>query len=490
MNPSDDERYSTATPAEDDRLPRSTAQPGLPSDVDAAPALVPDQLEPGLAPGARGPGAERRKLDQERGRIELSVAAERVLLVGIRTGQQAQYEADESLRELSALVATAGGVPIDEGFRQRVVSPAAGRYLGSGKVEEIKERLAQGGIDAVAVDVQLTPRQARNLENDWNCKVLDRSEIILDIFADHAQTHQARVQVELAQLRYTRGRLRRMWTHLDREGSAGIGSRGPGEKQLEVDRRLIRKRIGDLQRELEGIEERKAREVEERIARAVTVGLVGYTNAGKSTLMNTLTDAGVSTGDQLFHTLETRTRRWPLADGLEVLLSDTVGFISNLPHHLIASFHATLEEAAHASMLLHVVDVSHPEALLQMRSVDQVLRDLGLDKRELVVVFNKVDKLEDRSELAEMQNLHPDYVMLSAATGEGVDDLCDRVRRHVLDQLVQARFTLDYTDRRVTDIERVGIMLERSYDGDGQTLAGRFWPADYKRLLSLGLEPG
>jgi GTP-binding protein HflX len=409
------------------------------------------------------------------------------LVVGVKSAHQARYEAEESLRELEALVATAGGRVIDRAF-QVVDRPAPSTYLGTGKVEEIKQRIAAGDIDVVAVDVQLTARQVRNLETACECKVLDRSEVILDIFADHAQTHQARVQVELAQLRYTRGRLRRMWTHLGRAGG-GIGTRGPGEKQLEVDRRVVRKRIEELENELTGIEQRKTREVAGRNRGAITVGLVGYTNAGKSTLMNALTDAGVSACDQLFHTLETRTRRWQLPGGPDVLLSDTVGFISNLPHHLIASFHATLEEATSASLLLHVVDAAHPEAALQMHAVQSVLHQLGLDRSEILTVFNKVDRVIDHGELSGLLVEYPDHVLVSALTGQGLTTLAARVARHVETRLKHVCFHVPYQEAQgAKEVERHGLSLERVYDEHGVAIRGWFWPGDLARLTQLGLQ--
>ncbi len=448
------------------------------------PKEPPAELVGPRAPEPLG-GRPRRGAPLER--EELSVQAERVLLVGLRVGRLPAYEAEESLRELAALVGTAGGVVVGQ-YTQHLGHPVSGTYIGKGKILEIKARVAEGGVDAVAFDNQLTPRQLKNLEQRLECKVLDRTEVILDIFADHAQTHQAKVQVELAQLRYTRGRVRGMWAHLERLGG-GIGTRGPGEKQIETDRRLLKKRIEDLEEELAGIEERKAREVAGRTSQAVTIGIVGYTNAGKSTLMNALTDAGVEADDQLFKTLETRTRKWDLGEGIEVLLSDTVGFINNLPHHLVASFHATLEEAARSSLLLNVIDSSHPEAALQMRAVETTLATMGMAGQERVCVFNKIDRLADRSELGQLLLDHPDHVLISARTGVGIGDLVARVRRHVFERLERVTFRLAHGDKRLARVEAVGMQLERRYDQHGALITGHFWPPQLHQLATMGLVP-
>src|SRR5690606_1349627 len=256
-------------------------------------------------------------------------------------------------------------------------------------------------------------------------KVLDRTEVILDIFSTHAQTYEARLAVELAQLEYSLPRLKRMWTHLSRM-KMGIGMRGPGEKQLETDRRLVEKRIHDLRTELKEIEQRKERQVAAR-SEHMTVSLVGYTNAGKSTLMNALTQAGVKAEDKLFATLDTRTRRWQLPNWGPVLLSDTVGFIRDLPHGLVASFKATLEEARQADLLLHVADASNPAVLDQISAVYTVLQELGIEEKGTVLVLNKIDRLEDRGLLASVLKRYPNALPISAVTGEGVAELHQKV---------------------------------------------------------------
>jgi GTP-binding protein HflX len=298
-------------------------------------------------------------------------------------------------------------------------------YLGKGKVDELRVMVQARDADAVVFDNDLTPAQTRNLEKALSVKVLDRTELILDIFASRAQTHQSRLAVELAQLQYSLPRLKQMWNHLSRL-KMGIGMRGPGEKQLEVDRRLVEKKIHDMQTELAAIERRKQREVAARSDR-MTVSLVGYTNAGKSTLMNALTGSDVLAENKLFATLDTRTRRWQLPGWGPVLLSDTVGFIRDLPHHLIASFKATLEEARQANLLLHVADASNPAAYDQIATVYKVLEELGIEAKDTLLVLNKVDALEDRSRLDGLLNRYPNAVPISARSGLGLDRLAQAV---------------------------------------------------------------
>ena len=274
---------------------------------------------------------------------------------------------------------------------QKRQDPDVATYIGSGKVEELKELAEANEADLVVFDNDLAPSQTRNLEKALGVKVIDRTEVILDIFATRASTHEAHLQVELAQLDYALPRLKRMWTHLSRY-KGGIGVRGPGEKQLEEDRRLVVHRIQDLKAKLAKVQARKEREVAGR-GEVATVSLVGYTNAGKSTLMNALTSAGVLVADKLFATLDTRTRRWQFRGGGHVLLSDTVGFIRNLPHSLVASFKATLEEARQADLLLHVVDASNPEAEKQIEAVKAVLEELELVDQPTLLVLNKADRV-------------------------------------------------------------------------------------------------
>jgi GTP-binding protein HflX len=354
---------------------------------------------------------------------------ERVFVCGVR-GFDTEVGADEDLAEACGLVAAAAAEVVGEGVIQRKQRADAATLFGRGKVEEIHVEIRRLTPDAVVVDNDLTPAQVRNLEKAWGLRVVDRSELILDIFARRAQTKQARLQVELAQNEYLAPRLKRMWTHLERT-EAAIGTRGPGETQLETDKRLLKRRIQVLRDELREIEARRQREVGSR-SDQFTIGLVGYTNAGKSTLLNRLTGSREFVADQLFATLDTRTRQWKLSDGRTVLLSDTVGFLQRLPHHLVSSFHATLEETLAADLLLHVIDGSHPRVGAQMDAVETVLAGLARNSRAGILVINKVDRLDDRIGLQMLRNgRNQEAVYVSAATGEGLDQLEQVVARRL-----------------------------------------------------------
>jgi GTP-binding protein HflX len=386
-------------------------------------------------------------------RNELTVRLERAFLVSVALPER-PWTSSDPLEELRGLATTAGAIVVG-GLTQRRVKINPGSYIGKGKLIELQQQAEAVDADVIIFDNDLSPGQIRNLEKATQTKVLDRSELILDIFATRARSVEARLQVELAQLEYTLPRLRQMWTHLSRfvpggggamtagkhgtGGSMGIGTRGPGETQLETDRRLVDVRIRDLKAKLHEVQARKEREVRSRHEEH-TVSLVGYTNAGKSTLMNALTGAGVYVEDKLFSTLDTRTRQWHIqerraAGGLaenrshwgRVLLSDTVGFIRDLPHHLVASFKATLEETRQARLLLHVVDASNPAAEEQIGAVNRVLKELGCADKPTVLVLNKVDNLTDRSYLDVLLKNHPRGVAISAATGQGLDELGEAV---------------------------------------------------------------
>ncbi len=360
-----------------------------------------------------------------------SVASEAAFLVGVLMNGRSTEE--HPLEELEGLAVTAGARVVGT-LTQRRDTPDVTTYLGSGKVEELQRLAAAADADVVIFDNDLAPSQTRNLEQIIGLKVLDRTELILDIFAGRAQTYEARLAVELAQLQYSLPRLKRMWTHLERI-KGGIGMRGPGEKQLEVDRRLVEKRIHDLSAELQTIYRRKERQVAARVDR-MTVSLVGYTNAGKSTLMNALTEAGVLAVDKLFATLDTRTRRWQLPGWGPVLLSDTVGFIKSLPHHLIASFKATLEEARQADLLLHVADASSPMAKEQITAVYGVLEELGIEAKDTILVLNKIDAVTDRGQVEALRARYPNAVPISARRRIGLDQLADVVSRALSKEFV------------------------------------------------------
>jgi GTPase len=351
-----------------------------------------------------------------------TVASEAAVLVGVLLPNRKSH--GPPLEELEGLAATAG-VRVVGQLVQRRDAPDAAAYLGHGKVEELTRLAAATDADVVIFDNDLSPGQTRNLEKAIGLKVLDRTELILDIFATRAQTAQARLAVELAQLEYAMPRLKRMWTHLSRQ-KKGVGLRGPGETQLEEDRRLVEHRLKDLRRQLNLIERRKEREVAAR-GDLMTVSLVGYTNAGKSTLMNALTDADVFVQDALFATLDTRTRRWQLPGWGPVLLSDTVGFIRDLPHHLIESFKATLEEARQADLLLHVADAANPAVYDQIGAAYRVLEEIGMQRKDTLLVINKVDALPDRARLEGLLKHYPNAVPISAQTGFGLTNLAGTV---------------------------------------------------------------
>ena len=335
-----------------------------------------------------------------------SVQSERAVLVGVLL--ETPVNPDHPLDEIGGLAETAGAQVVAE-LTQRRDRPDQTTYLGKGKVDELAMLVEHNDADVVIFD------------NVLKTKVLDRSEVILDIFAARAQTYEARLAVELAQLEYSLPRLKQMWTHLSRL-KMGIGMRGPGEKQLEVDRRLVEKRIHDLRQEVEQIHGRKERQVAARQDH-MTVSLVGYTNAGKSTLLNTLTGADELAADKLFATLDTRTRRWRLHGWGPVLLSDTVGFIRDLPHRLIASFKATLEETRSADLLLHVADASSPLVEAQIAAVSGVLEELGVENKDTLLILNKIDAVADRVTLDRLLARHPHAVAVSARSGQGISEL-------------------------------------------------------------------
>jgi len=393
-------------------------------------------------------------------RTDLSVKQERAVLVGmILPGSTADPR--DPLGELWSLAKTAGATVVGRVIQRRH-SPDAGTYIGSGKAEEIAHLAMREDADVIIFDNDLSPAQIGALEKIINqtagrklgegIKVLDRSELILDIFATRAQTAEAKLQVELAQMEYTYPRLARMWGHLERlkgGGGMGIGTRGPGETQLETDRRLVRKRVSDLKQGIVRIQERKSRLVAERTRHHFTVCVVGYTNAGKSTLFNTLTAAGTYADDKLFATLDTKTRAWKLERGTEVLLSDTVGFVRDLPHNLVASFKATLEEAIHADLLLHVLDVGHPRARQQFESVHKVLKEIGVSGKPEILLLNKIDTEEGEQAYPEWRTLNPDAIPVSAKTGLGLDKLQEAVYQVVRGQQVDVTLEVSVTNGRV-----------------------------------------
>jgi len=424
--------------------------------------------------------------------ISTRVEPERAILVGVLL--EPPVDPDRPLEELAGLAATAGTAVVAE-VVQRRATPDQTTYLGKGKLAELEQLVEHHDADVVVFDNDLSPAQTRNLERSLGCKVLDRSEVILDIFAARARTHEARLAVELAQLEYSLPRLKRMWTHLSRL-KMGVGMRGPGEKQLEVDRRLVEKRIHDLKADLATVHGRREREVAARRDH-MTVSLVGYTNAGKSTLMNALTGADVVAADQLFATLDTRTRRWRLPGWGPVLLSDTVGFIRDLPHRLIASFKATLEETLTADLLLHVADASSPLVDAQIGAVRSVLAELGVEAKDALLVLNKIDRLPDQAARERVLARYPHAIGISARSGAGLAALA----RAAADCLGRSFRDLDVeTDpgngRLLAWLGRHGEVLSRQFTADRVTvhcrlpaaLVGRIDPAEAQ--VRPHLEPG
>jgi len=388
--------------------------------------------------------------------------SESAVLVGVHLPEQPSL--DQNLEELAGLVETAGAEVVAR-LTQNRQAPDKTTYIGHGKVEQLQQLVEATDADIVVFDNNLSPAQIRNLEQSLDVKVLDRTEVILDIFSTRAQTHESRLAVELAQLEYSLPRLKRMWTHLSRM-KMGVGMRGPGEKQLETDRRLVEKRISDLKGDLRRIEKRKEREVAARSDR-MTVSIVGYTNAGKSTLMNALTESSVLAEDKLFATLDTRTRRWHLPGWGPVLLSDTVGFIRDLPHSLIASFKATLEEARQADLLIHVADASNPAALDQISSVYGVLHELDIEEKDILLVLNKVDGIADPVQLEVLRNRYPHAVEISAKTGEGLSRFAQRVSRAMSRGFLDVEIDMSVSNGRLLAyLAKYGEVLSKTFSED------------------------
>ncbi len=408
-------------------------------------------------------------------RETLSVRRENAVLVKVLLGDAAVGE--DPLAELAELARSAGAVVVSRVVQRRpAYHPAT--CVGKGKLEEIRQRADVFAADVIIFDNDLSPSQIREIEKATGRKVLDRSELILDIFAGRARTHEAKLQVELAQLEYTAPRLRGMWTHLERIAGAGgatgagivggIGTRGPGESQIEIDRRLVDKRVAQLRRQIAEIDERKVREVRAR-RNYFTASLVGYTNAGKSTLMNALTGAGTLTEDRLFATLDTLTRRWDLGNGRFLLLSDTVGFIRDLPHHLVASFRATLEEAIHADLLLHVVDAASPEAEGQVEAVEGVLDELGVGQKPTLLLLNKVDAA-DPAGLAVLRQKYPAALAISARAETGLEGLRSAVDARMRGEQRRMMLSVPAHDgRAIAFLDRFADVLATRYE-DGRAI--------------------
>ena len=421
---------------------------------------------------------------------------ERAVLVGlILPGQAPTGTRYDPLAELASLASAAGAEVVGRVIQRRARVCSA-TYVGGGKARELAEYAAQKRADVIIFDNDLSPSQIREIEKISQCRVLDRTELILDIFADRARTHAARLQVELAQLEYTAPRLRGMWSHLERIAGAGggttagsvggIGTRGPGERQIEIDRRLVQKRVSFLRQQIARLDRRKLREVESR-RDVYTIGLVGYTNAGKSTLMNALTDAEAFVADKLFATLDTKTRRWDLGGGQAALLSDTVGFVRNLPHHLVASFRATLEEAIHSDLLLHVVDAAAGDANEQIRAVEGVLSQIGCEDHPRIVVLNKIDLADDDAPLHVLRLSLPNAVEVSARTGAGLDALRQSVLWRMREQYVRLTVQSEVGNGKLLAyVSRHGQVLGQDYSDGTVQLDLRLPKAEVHRVINLG----
>lgn len=395
--------------------------------------------------------------------IDLKDIEEKVILIAVSTGDGDGTMA--SVDELEELVKTAGAVTVDKMIQNRErVHP--GTYLGKGKILEVKERAWELDATGVVCDDELSPAQLRNLEQALDMKVMDRTMVILDIFASRATTREGKIQVELAQLKYRSARLVGLRSSLSRLGG-GIGTRGPGEKKLEMDRRLIHDRIGILKSELEDVKRHREVARQQRDKNHVTVAaIVGYTNAGKSTLLNRLTDAGILAEDKLFATLDPTTRNLNLPGGQQILLTDTVGFIRKLPHHLIEAFKSTLEEAKYSDVILHVVDASNPHMEMQMYVVYDTLRELGVSDKIVVTVFNKMDAADPGTSLRDITSDH--QVKISAMTGEGLDELLNLLETILRNQKIHLEKVYSYNEAgKIQLIRKYGQLLTEEYRDDG-----------------------
>lgn len=393
---------------------------------------------------------------------------ERALLVRVAKKSDDATEAQGLLEELEQLVDTLG-IPVIDRILVKVPAYQAKFLMGTGKADELLARMDEIDADVIIFDNQMAPSQQRNWEKLSGRVVIDREEVILDIFSRHAQTREARLQVELAQLRYSLPRLTRAWAHLGRQGGAGgLASKGEGESQLELDRRMIRTRIAKIQEELELVLRQRAtqRKERERLP-AAHAAIVGYTNAGKSSLLNRLTGASALVENKLFATLDTTTRRVELANGQPMLLTDTVGFIRSLPHHLVESFKATLEEAALADFRIHLLDASHPEVFDFHRTTVNVLNELGADTTKMLTVLNKIDLIEDRTRLRSLESHFPDAICISTKTGEGMEALQHRLEDFISDRLSRMELAIPQSRADLIGLaHKVGQVLATEYEGD------------------------
>ncbi len=409
----------------------------------------------------------------------------RAILIGVKLRNNLMHETEESLQELRHLAETAGIKVVCEAIQPRN-KPNPTYFIGEGKVEELKPLVEELDADAIIFDEELSPAQTRNLERALDIVAIDRTGLILHVFAQRALTKEARLQVSLAQLEYALPRLTRMWTHLSRLATGGGGGgpiRGPGETQLEMDRRWIRRNIGQVRKALQAVERQRQVQRKNR-SEKIKVSFVGYTNAGKSTLFNLLTGESVLAEDKLFATLDSTTRKVDLPQKQQILLSDTVGFIKKLPHQLVAAFKATLEEVVEADLLLHVVDVSHPEAEAQITAVNEVLADLDATDIPMLMVFNKIDNLQTEDDLQVLRSQYPDAHLVSAHRGDGVAALMEALSNRFVELGPNLSLSIPYTDGKALDLlYKHGTVLNAEYAADAIHVTARM-PNRYLKSVS------
>ncbi|MFP5225118.1 MAG: GTPase HflX [Actinomycetota bacterium] len=403
---------------------------------------------------------------------------EKAICVALRLGQTDE-QAEASLEELRSLTESAGAAVLATVLQQRDTADPA-TFIGKGKTDDIRQLVERLGADTVVVDSELGPTQLRNLEDTFKCKVIDRTALIIDIFAQRAHSSEAKLQVELAQMAYFLPRLRGWGESMSRQGatgSGGIATRGPGETKIEIDRRKINRRMAKLRRDLETVDRVRATKRAQRERKGVpAIALVGYTNAGKSTLLNQLTSAGVLVEDKLFATLDPTTRRLDLPEGRQVTLTDTVGFVRKLPHPLVEAFASTLEESIHADLLLHVVDASGIDPEAQYASVREVLEEIGASQLSELVVLNKADQL-DASRLISLQGEFPEALAISALTGQGVETLLGEIERRVSAGEIEVDLEIPYARGDLAQlVEREGANIARDYGPEGVRLHARLRP--------------
>ncbi len=387
----------------------------------------------------------------------------------MQLGSESEWEAEQSLNELGQLVQTAGAEVVGC-IMQRIEKPNVRTFVGSGKAERVMQLARAEHADLVIFDVDLSPSQQRNLEGIISkVKIIDRTGIIIDIFAQHAHSAEGKLQVELAQLNYLLPRLRGMWQHLERQGVGGVGLRGPGETQLETDKRLMRKRIQRLNKELEELKQNRSTQRKQRKRQGIySIALVGYTNAGKSTLLNALTGADVLVEDKLFATLDSTSRKLNMDHHRkEVVISDTVGFIKKLPHQLVAAFRSTLDEVKMADLLLHIVDASHPQLEGQIKAVEDVLEELEADQKPQILILNKID-LVDSTDRTRLRKLYPDAVQVSAGEGIGFDKVRDAIDKQMRKGMVRLHVLIPYTrGELIQKLYSLGLIISEDHTAEG-----------------------